>query len=304
MYVIQESFENFQSVKNEKFNGSISDVISLNHKRIVVVGVEGETKKFFLKVYKFNNYWNTSFTLESYGLENATIQGLSFNKLNNKLFIAYNSNTISAFDRNYNRLARTYPDVTNNAELNSIESIACNNNYLYVIDSSKQQIFIFNLNLEYVDKFKIEFKPNQMKANNETICFGLCEIIYFYNIKTKLFTNKFGCKVGKINVINSIFYVFDYQIRKYYIFDTHGALIGEIDANKIFNFDVTEHDGSFTFDGKFLIIALYSTKNVIRLMLGSESDDTDDDYYDDYDDDDDDDDDDELEAQCETSNSL
>ena len=71
-----------------------------------------------------------------------------------------------------------------------------------------------------------------MKANNDTICFGLCEMVYFNNIKTKLFTDKFECKVGKINVINSIFNVFDYQIKKYYKFDTNGALVGEIDAKK------------------------------------------------------------------------
>ncbi len=170
--------------------------------------------------------------------------------------------------------------MTDSAELKSIKSIACNDNNLYVFDSSKQQIFIFNLNLEYADKFKIDFKPNQMKANNETLCFGHFEMVYFYNIKTKLLTDKFECKVGKINVINSIFYVFDYQIKKYYIFDTHGAPFGEIDAKKIFYFDVTEHDGSFTFDGELLIIALYSTKNVIRLIPRSDrrdSDNTDDD---------------------------
>ena len=125
-----------------------------------------------------------------------------------------------------------------------------------------------------------------MKANNDTICFGLCEMVYFYDIKTKIFTDKFECKVGKINVINSIFYVFDYQIKKYYIFDAHGALIGEIDAKKNFSFNTTEHDGSFSFDGKLLIIASHSTNKVIRLMEGSDSRDSDDDNDDDDDDDD------------------
>jgi hypothetical protein len=81
-----------------------------------------------------------------------------------------------------------------------------------------------------------------MKANNDTICFCLFEMVYFYNIKKKLFSGKFECKVGKINAINSIFYVFDYQIKKYYIFDTHGTLVREIDAKKFFCFDVTGED--------------------------------------------------------------
>ena len=249
-----------------------------------------KSKNYFLKVYKYNNNWANSFTLESYGLNNATIQGLAFDKLNNKLFIAYNSNTISVFNSKYDGLAKTHPDVsvTDSSELTSIELIACNDNYLYVFDSSKQQIylFVYHSNLECVDKFKIDFKPNQMKANNDTICFGLCEMVYFYDIKTKIFTDKFECKVGKINVINSIFYVFDYQIKKYYIFDAHGALIGEIDAKKNFSFNTTEHDGSFSFDGKLLIIASHSTNKVIRLMVGSDSRDSDDDNDDDDDDDD------------------
>jgi hypothetical protein len=72
---------------------------------------------------------------------------------------------------------------------------------------------------------------------------------------------------------------------QYYIFDLHGALFGEIDANKIFNFDVTANHGSFTFDGKLLIIALYSTKKVIRLIPSSDRRDSNkiDDDEDDYD---------------------
>ena len=273
-------------MKETVFEFSPSDVISLNEKYIAVVGINGKSKDHFFKVYNYYDRWAESFTLQSYGLDNAIIQGLAFNKLKNKLMIAYNGNKISTFNRNYKRLAKTYPDssVTNSAdlelfdtdELTSIESIACNDNYFYVFDSSKQQIFIFDLNLKYSGKFKIDFKPNQMKANNDTICFGLREILYFYNIKTKIFTDKFECKVGKINVINSIFYVFNYQLKKYYIFDAFGVLCGEIDAKKIFSFDATEDDGAFTFDGKFVLIALNTAKKISRLMLTSDSENSDD----------------------------
>lgn len=258
-------------------DGSPSDLILLNRKFIVVAGENVKLKNNFLKVYKYSDYWAKKFTLESYGLDNATIQGLSFNKLNNKLFIAYNANKISVFDSEYDRLVKTYPveSVTDSLELTSIELIACNDDFLYVFDASKQQIFIFNLNLEYVNKFKIDFKPHQMKANNETICFSISGSVYFFNIKTRLFIHKFECKVGKINVIDSIFYVFDYQLKKYYIFDAHGAFFGEIDAKKVFSFNATEDDGTFTFDGKLLLVASYSTKKIIRIK--SEFEDKDDD---------------------------
>ena len=117
-------------------------------------------------------------------------------------------------------------------QLNCPCTIFCQNEYLFVSDSLNERIQILTLDLKYHDTIQLDFDPVSIAVSSTTIGIheiGLTDQINFYDLKTKTLKKEYPDISGRINFIDSHFYVVTFRppSKKLFIFDQEGELIDE-----------------------------------------------------------------------------
>ena len=152
------------------------------------------------------------------------------------------------------------------SQFNNPLSVCCERNFLYICDRLYKRIQILNVDLEFIDRIKLNFEPKSIKIIDKII--GVCSLngTYFFQLENKRLIKQYPNIVGKISKINSSFYVLSYRTSKIiYCFDHSGSLIEEISIESLNQYFSDSCDGSITFHGKNFIISSYSGNKVLRL---------------------------------------
>jgi len=194
--------------------------------------------------------------------------GLSFGCTINKTGDIYvtdcKNNCIYKMDVELNMVKKEGSHGSGDFQFHSPLSICFENNFLYICDRLNERIQILNDNLEFVDKIKLQFEPKSIKIIDKTI--GICSLngTYFYKLDTKQLIKQYPKIVGKINKINSSFYVLSYKTsNKIYCFDHLGSLTEEISIKSLNQYFSDPCDGSIAVYKKNLIISSYSGSGII-----------------------------------------
>ena len=180
----------------------------------------------------------------------------------NELFISNRDrNSIHKLDLSFNKLK------TIDNDFNQPCGITCCKDELYICDYGNQRIQIYNLELEYVGTIKVDFCPYTIKVSDTSIGVHGDNGTYFYDVNTKVLKNQYQNIVGRINYLNSNFYVLtNKQPKKAYCYDHDGNLIEEINIDKFGPFISVWYDGHMMFYKKDLIISSYTKCQLLRFV--------------------------------------
>ena len=149
-------------------------------------------------------------------------------------------------------------------------TIFCQNEYLFVSDHVNKRIQILTLDLKYFDTIQLNFGPRSIAVSSTTIGISETDKIFFYDIKTKNLKKEHPNIFGRINLIESYFYVVSLKpSNKLFIFDQEGELINETSIESI-----SEHikhpygwDGFMLLTKDYLIFLSYTEGKVLRFKL-------------------------------------
>ena len=146
-----------------------------------------------------------------------------------------------------------------------LESVSCNDNYLYVsvVGTGKVEIYTLDLNRNE-GSFNLGYRPERITVSNETLCVSTSENIYFYDIKTKALKTYYKMNFGVVSYISPFFFVCNGK--KFYCYDEDGDLVDEINAERLFN-EFDPYDGYMGFYKDSLIISQNSEQRLIELTL-------------------------------------
>ena len=142
------------------------------------------------------------------------------------------------------------------------------NNKLYICDFNNRRIQILDANLEFYDTLKLDYYPTTIKVSNNTI--GICGNTgtYFYDIETKMPKFQHSGVVGRMNEIDSHFYVFSYSPKKMFcVYDVNGCLTDEISCEKISSSIASSDDGHILVMDDDLMITSQSTGQILKFKL-------------------------------------
>ena len=150
-------------------------------------------------------------------------------------------------------------------------TIFCQNEYLFVSDSSNKRIQILTSDLKYHDTIQLDFYTWSIALSSTAIgIHGENDKIYFYDIKTKRLKKEYSNINGRISLIDSHFYVISCkQPQKLFIFDEEGELIDETSVDSI-----SEHiqnqqgwDGFMFLTKDNLFVTSWSGGKVLKFKL-------------------------------------
>jgi hypothetical protein len=133
------------------------------------------------------------------------------------------------------------------------------NENIYVCDSLHQAILKFNQNLDFVEMFKIDYQPFQIKITGKTAMVRPIQIntinsIHFYEADTFKHKFKYDGHKGTISVVGSYFYEFNYLNKIMYCYNDNGILTDEI-VIKIDELKKCRFNGALVFFDNKLVIA-------------------------------------------------
>jgi hypothetical protein len=156
-------------------------------------------------------------------------RGIAFSK-RNELYISdtpyMNDHSIHMMDFNLNLIKSFGKSGKDNREFYFPIGLVCKNDRLYVCDNGNQRIQILSLDLEYVDTLKLTFQPLSIKISDSTVCISGDAGTYFYDLKTKELKYKYLEVYGRVNKIDSIFFVTNRSVSlKNCCFDQYGKFI-------------------------------------------------------------------------------
>ena len=123
------------------------------------------------------------------------------------------------------------------------------NEYFYVCDSNNKRIQIFDKDLVFVNSIKTNYSAIRIQASNSVLVVVAENRIYFYDLNSLEIRYKFkhDLKLGfPLSVIDSRFYGFDHNNKKFLCFDQKGNLMEKINMNE---YDLS----SFFCDGNLII---------------------------------------------------
>ena len=142
-------------------------------------------------------------------------------------------------DLNLNVLKAFGSKGSNNDQFHFPTSLCCKDKYLYICDSANKRIQKFDLDLQYRDTIKLNFRPYSIKVSNEN---DVCMItgpngINFYDLKTKNLKYQYPNQFGRISYVNSNFYIVSNQPKKRaYCYNNSGQFIQEINIERFSEF--------------------------------------------------------------------
>ena len=117
----------------------------------------------------------------------------------------------------------------NDQQFSSPKSIFWINDYFYVDDDGNNRIQIFDLNFDYVDTIsKMNYKLDPIKISKKAIGVSKIGGVFFTDLFNPIEIKKDYVCCGKLNFINSIFYVVSQQNRTLWFFDENGKYLEEI----------------------------------------------------------------------------
>ena len=143
------------------------------------------------------------------------------------------------------------------------------NEYLFVSDAGNKRIQILTLDFKYHDTIQLDFHPCSIAVSSTIIgIFKYLSGIYFYDLKTKKMKKEYQNINGRINLIDSHFYVMTCDSpQKLLIFDEEGDLIDEASVKSI-NEHFRSYDDGFMFLTKDnLFVTSRSGGNVLKFKL-------------------------------------
>ena len=144
-------------------------------------------------------------------------------------------------------------------------AICFKNENLYVCDSGNKRIQIFDSDLEYIESLELGFSPYRVQTSNSMLAVTSDDGIYFYDLSSLDFQNKFDNEfkyIPSISETDSMFYYFDCETKEFSCFDQNGNLIEDIYLNEI---SLTRcFDGKLILFNKNLLMSSYEGKKLIK----------------------------------------
>jgi hypothetical protein len=159
-------------------------------------------------------------------------KGIAFNNRNELYISDSKHNCIYMMDFKLNSI-KTFGTVgEGNDQFNRPFGLYCKEDLLYVCDHSNKRIQILSLDLEYVDTIKLYYWPSSIKISDSTIGISGSNGTYFYDLKTKELKKKYSHVKGKINKVDSNFYVSSFSNCFYtkfcYYFNKDASLVSSL----------------------------------------------------------------------------
>ena len=156
-------------------------------------------------------------------------------------------------------------------ELNSPSAVCCQDEFVFVSDHERIQIF--TLDLKFYDFIEFNFEPSSIAASSTTI--GICgenQGIYFWDIRTKKIKKKYSNINGVLmRFIASHFCIFSWESEngKIYFFDKEGELIDEICVQSLINKiqNIRGFDGFMLSTEDSSLFFLYSDREIFKFKF-------------------------------------
>jgi hypothetical protein len=160
--------------------------------------------------------------------------GIAFNRRNELYISDCEQNCIYMMDFNLNYIKSFGKKGKGNDRFDFPEGLCCKNDRLYVCDYLNYRIQILSLDFEYIDTIQLNYQPKSIKISDSIIGIAGSNGTYFFDLNTKELKKEYPHVKGKINKIDSYFYVTNTKDqREIHCFDTEGCLKRELIMNEI-----------------------------------------------------------------------
>jgi hypothetical protein len=162
--------------------------------------------------------------------------GCAFNDKNEIYVSDFNNHCIHVMNFDLEKIKSFGSLGSGTYQLKNPFSICFKNDFLYVCDCGNLRIQIFDVNFKFYSTIKLDYLPFTIKVSDKTIAICGSNGSYFYDLETRVLKKKYFNLIGRINYLNSYFYVVSYSPEKKIIcYDDNANLIEEIKLNEILN---------------------------------------------------------------------
>ena len=175
---------------------------------------------------------------------------------------------IHEFDLNLEKIKSVGSKGSENNNFNIPLGISYRDDHLYVCDYENKRIQILDIDLNFFDAIKLDYRPCTIQISNTTIGVHGENGIYFYDLKTKALKNEYKNFSGRISYIYSNFYVMSIDNpKKAYLFDHEGNLVDEFKIDKIMSSNTMWCDASILCYNKSLLVSSYCKSQLYKFSL-------------------------------------
>ena len=139
------------------------------------------------------------------------------------------------------------------------------NGFLYISDSIKRHIQVFNQNLEFSQSLKLKYQPMQLQASNSILAVKSDDGIYFHDINSLNIISLYNLSFEiNLSEIDSMFYGFYHHTKEFYYFDQNWNFIEKINLNE--NDEVGVYDEKLVVFNKTLLMYSQTGKKIIKFL--------------------------------------
>lgn len=143
---------------------------------------------------------------------------------------------------------------------------------LYVCDYYNKRIQKLDKNYEFINSYKLDFKPWQIKITNDLACVRSDGIpngpqISFYKIANFEVVCRHVEHNGTISVLNALFYEYFNTTKTFFCYNKHGELVERIQLSDNLNILHDCWDGCLVYNDENLYLSCYEAKKLVRLSL-------------------------------------
>ena len=199
----------------------------------------------------------------------STAIGCAINTTKNEIYISNEKNNcIDTFDLNLNKIKTFGSKGSENSQFNDIGRMYWKNSKLFVLDAGNKRIQIFDIETNFIDSIKLDYRPSSIAVSDKTI--GVCGNTgtFFYDTETKNLEYEFKNQIGSLSMIDSIFYLASYKPtpKKVFCFNPNGKFLMEINVcDKLSNYLI--HPWSFHILNNEREVVLFYYNSLVVLVV-------------------------------------
>ena len=197
------------------------------------------------------------------------IFGCTLNHRNEIYVSNHHTHVIHMMDLNLNIIKTFGSKGSHNDQFQFPISMCCRNEFLYVCDSANKRIQKFDLDFQYIDTIKLNFRPYSIKVSDEN---DMCLIsgpngVSFVDLKLKILRHHYSNVFGRISYANSNFFVVsNHPTKRAFCYDVNGILLEEIDLDRLSEFIKCDWDGFILCSKNELYISSNDGKKILKFI--------------------------------------
>lgn len=150
------------------------------------------------------------------------------------------------------------------------DGICYSDEFIYVCDYTNKRVIKLTSNLQFLESFKVDYKPWLVKALGNTLCVksGDSSKLCFYDKKNFELKYKYDNGNGRVSVIESGFTETNITKRKMHIFDENGTLTDTLDFNKELKDSlINGWDGCIAYFNGMLLLTSKSQEKLLTMQI-------------------------------------